>query len=66
MIFLVEELQVDSMENDYCRAVTWVPIGYVTENPDNAWTEEIIGTGWPFMKGDRIKKFRLTGLKCLE
>lgn len=60
MLYLVEELQIDAMENEYSRAVSWGFTG-VTLAPRSArFKETVIGTGWPIERGKAYARYRLT------
>ena len=66
-IWLLEELWVDPMENQFGNAQGYTPCGYATtkEEADVAIARRgcFIGTGWPFDLGQRIPILRSIKLK---
>lgn len=66
-IYLVEELRINSMENNYNDACYYEPIGYIVESelykiPDI----DNHGTGWPIAKGKSMKDFIVKKLEHIK
>ncbi len=70
MIFLIKKLSIDTLENDYNKAVTYNVIGYVTDAElansivDNGGRYE--GSGWPVEAGRIIDIIKVEVVTAYE
>ena len=61
MIYVIEELWTDPMENDRSLAMGYKPIGYVTHEDAakiKCADKFVEGAGWPIERGQRRPMFR--------
>lgn len=62
MIYIIEKLWTDTLENDYSRAQGYEPVGYVTQLDDARRIVHdagvVTGDGWPFSKGQIVQAMR--------
>lgn len=70
MIYLIEELWTDSMENRVECAIGWRIIGYCTDRAqaDAAVSAAglINGTGWPIPHGESLPRLKVTPVAALD
>lgn len=63
--WLIQRLEVDSLENTWDKAVRYVNIGISLEEPDDKTNEQVTGTGWPFLYGP-MSKYLITPLDIVD
>lgn len=59
-IFIIKQLWIDSMENEYGAAQGYSVIGFVRtedEAQEMCSKDYVTGEGWPFEKGSKVPKF---------
>lgn len=68
MIFLIKRLELDSMENNPSKAISYEDIGYLInsqekENFEKYHQRTVEGTGWPIPKGFTYELYKLVEIE---
>lgn len=67
-IYLVQQLFIDSMENNPSDSSGYEPIGFVMEHEiqNQKLLKQYTGTGYPICKGKKIPVYKITELKRIK